>query len=214
MYKASSSSGNLNFDKLPDKCPFCHNSITPNIIFGYKFNNEVEIFMSCPHRKCFKAFISYYHYDGSQTWKYSYKTTVGKELGKEFNKSIIEISPSFELIYNEAYSAEQRNLKEICGVGYRKALEFLIKDYVILNNEEEKEKIMKMQLANCIKTYVNNDKIKTVAKRAVWLGNDETHYVRKWEKKNLQDLKKLIELTVHWIEMEKLTESFEAEMPE
>ncbi len=34
------------------------------------------------------------------------------------------------------------------------------------------------------------------------------------KRKNLQDLKKLIELTVHWIEMEKLTESFEAEMPE
>ena len=33
-------------------------------------------------------------------------------------------------------------------------------------------------------------------------------------RKNLTDLKKLIDLTLHWVEMEKLTESFEDEMPE
>jgi hypothetical protein len=49
--------------------------------------------------------------------------------------------------------------------------------------------------------------------RAVWIGNDVTHYIRKWEGKNLEDLKKLIELTVHWIEMEALSKSFEDEMP-
>jgi len=40
----------------------------------------------------------------------------------------------------------QQDLKEICGVGYRKALEFLIKDYVILNHDDEKEKIEKNSL--------------------------------------------------------------------
>jgi hypothetical protein len=133
---------------------------------------------------------------------------------KEFSKSIQEISSLFVKIYNEAYSAEQQNLKEICGVGYRKALEFLIKDYVILNNKDKEGKILKMHLGNCIKDLVTDNRVKSVAKRAVWLGNDETHYVRKWETKNLEDLKKLISLTVHWIEMEKLTESFETEMPE
>jgi hypothetical protein len=39
-----------------------------------------------------------------------------------------------------------------------------------------------------------------------WLGNDETHYLRKWETKELTDLKKLIQLTVHWIQMERLTD--------
>ena len=66
----------------------------------------------------------------------------------------------------------------------------------------------------CINDYVNDTRIKSVAKRAVWLGNDETHYIRKWEGKNLEDMKKLIDLTVHWIEMEKLTESFEDDMPD
>jgi hypothetical protein len=53
-----------------------------------------------------------------------------------------------------------------------------------------------------------------VAKRAAWLGNDETHYIRKWEDKDLDDLKKLIKLTVLWIEMEQMTKDALVEMPE
>ncbi len=71
-----------------------------------------------------------------------------------------------------------------------------------------------MQLAACIAKYVTNDRIKATAARAAWLGNDESHYVRKWEDKDLEDLKKLIQLTVHWIEMEELTDIAIREMPE
>jgi hypothetical protein len=180
MYQVNSNSGVLKLNILPDECPFCHNSITPNLIIGYNRNEGTEIYMSCPDSKCKKSFIGYYHYIGSSLYEYSERTTFGIRLGKTFNESITETSSNFAVIYNES----------------------------------EKEKILKMQLGNCIKTYVTDERIKSVSKRAVWLGNDETHYIRKWETKNLQDLKKLIELTVHWIEMEKLTESFETEMPE
>ena len=44
---------------------------------------------------------------------------------------ISELSPNFCEIYNQAYIAEQTNLMQICGTGYRKSLEFLIKDYLI-----------------------------------------------------------------------------------
>jgi hypothetical protein len=53
-----------------------------------------------------------------------------------------------------------------------------------------------------------------MAKRATWLGNDETHYVRTWEGKDLKDLKTLIRLTIHWVEMEAETERYEQEMQE
>jgi hypothetical protein len=51
-----------------------------------------------------------------------------------------------------------------------------------------------------------------MAERATWLGNDETHYVRKWEDKDINDLKILIKVTLHWIEMELLTEQYKTEM--
>lgn len=117
-------------------------------------------------------------------------------------------------IYNEAFIAEQGGLLEICGVGYRKALEFLIKDYAIKRHPDKQGEIEKKMLAACIKDYVSDEKIKKVAIRAVWLGNDETHFIRKWEGKSLNDLKGLISLTLHWIEAEILTENIFEDMPD
>ena len=65
-----------------------------------------------------------------------------------------------------------------------------------------------------INKYVDDVRIKEVAKRAVWLGNDETHYVRQWDDKDIHSLKTLIDLTVHWIEAEEMTKSILKEMPE
>jgi hypothetical protein len=201
---------------LPNECPFCHKAISPNIVFGYKKENyKMDVFLSCPDKDCNKSFIGEYNGNiGSEIYDFSGKVTKGEIRIKDFSKIINEISPSFVTIYNQAFYAEQERLFEICGVGYRKALEFLIKDYAIIKNESEKTKIESKPLGSCINDYVTDNRIKLVSKRAVWLGNDETHYVRKWEGKNLDDLKNLFELTIHWVEMEKLTESFKDEMPE
>ncbi|MBI5787992.1 MAG: DUF4145 domain-containing protein [Candidatus Schekmanbacteria bacterium] len=100
-------------------------------------------------------------------------------------------------------------------MGYRKALEFLIKDYLISEapNDATKDEIKKEFLGDTIKKRVNDPNVKSVAERAVWLGNDETHYERKWQDKDLSHLKQLIQLTIHWIEAHKLTEKFLNEMP-
>jgi hypothetical protein len=175
----------------------------------------MEAIMICPNDDCSRAFIAYYTiYLNNKDTTFTGRTSIGTLVSKSFSESIKVISPQFVIIYNQAYASEQQGLFEICGVGYRKALEFLIKDYTISKNEEAKEKIEKAPLAEVIKKYVDDSKIKSVATRAVWLGNDETHYLRKWEGRDLQDLKRLIDLTVHWIEMETLTLEFEKEMPE
>jgi hypothetical protein len=205
----------VNINELPNECPFCHKSITPDIIYGYRKTGALDVFFACPDSECKKTFIGEYSVTSiSSIYEFTYKVTKGDIKEKSFNQSIIDLSPSFITIYNQANYAEQENLLEICGVGYRKALEFLIKDYAIKNNPTDKENIEKKLLAKCIESYINDDRIKQVSKRAVWLGNDETHYVRKWEGKNLDDMKKLIDLTLHWIEMEILTEEFEREMPD
>jgi hypothetical protein len=55
--------------------------------------------------------------------------------------------------------------------------------------------------------------IKQVSERATWLGNDETHYQRRWVDKDLSDLKVLIDLVLHWIKMEHLTDEALNSMP-
>jgi hypothetical protein len=117
-------------------------------------------------------------------------------------------------MYNQALEAEARGLDNICGVGFRRSLEFLIKDYVKKGSrKEDADAIERSPLGACIGQYVS-DPVKSVAKRAAWLGNDETHYVRKWEDKDLKDLKTLIDLTVTWITSELLTDELVASMPE
>lgn len=196
-----------------DECPFCHTKINPDVL-SHRIRSKslvMEVVLICPNISCDHSFIVSYIIENQ--YLYYFDKTIGKPQSKSFDHIIVDISPSFVKIYNEAFGAEQYNLLEICGIGYRKALEFLIKDYLILLHPSKAKEIEGKLLGKCINDYVEDAKIKSVAIRAAWLGNDETHYIKKWEDKTLEDLKKLIDLTLHWIEAEELTKSFGKEMP-
>lgn len=203
----------VTLDKLQNDCPYCHKSIDPKLITHNISRDKLEVIFQCPNLDCNRAFIGRYCKNYGEYFNLS-DVNIGEIQGINFSEHINNLSPSFVKIYNQSHFAEQHNLMEICGVGYRKALEFLIKDYLIKKNPSNEENIKTKFLGKCISDDVDDSRVKKVAKRAVWLGNDETHYVRKWEGKNLQDLKKLISLTIHWIEMDYLTEEIEEDMPE
>ena len=98
-------------------------------------------------------------------------------------------------------------------MGYRKAFEFLIKDYLIKNRSNDANAIKSAMLGACINNYVTDTNTKNVAKRVTWLGNDETHYERRWVDKDLSDLKTMINLAIHWIEAEHATAELLKSMP-
>jgi len=200
-------------NRYPDKCPYCHNNILPNPLNGHTVKQTFEIAFTCTNNTCQKVFIGYYHVDQLGNGAFI-TTSSGNLLTKVFADSIINVSPNFGLLYNQSYQAEQYGLTEICGVGYRKALEFLIKDYAITKHPASEAEIKSIMLGTVINGFIEDDKIKAAASRAAWLGNDETHYVRRWESKDLQDLKRLIDLTVHSIEMDALLKEIEIEMPD
>lgn len=127
---------------------------------------------------------------------------------REFGKTLTSISKDFVEIYNQSQQTEELGLNRICGPGYGKSLEFLIKDYAILKNPAKEKEIKEQYLSNVIKDYVEDTRIKAVAERATWLRNDENHYERIWIEKDISDLKSLIELTVRWIESEQITEDY------
>ena len=181
------------------ECPFCHRSIETQPLAYIRFTGDnIQIFLKC---KCQQSFIGYAIRDSTGYYRIR-RLSKGNHKIKTFEKEIKELSPNFVLTYGEAEFAEQENLKQICGAGYRKAFEFLIKDYLIKNNPEDKENIERKQLGKCSKDNIDSTKIKQIAEKAAWLGNDETHYVRKWEDKDLEDLKNLINITVHFVLME------------
>lgn len=207
-------SHNFQYDKQPNECPFCHNSITARVHQAFQKDKMLEIIFRCPDSNCGRVFSALYEYTiVSNIWVYLYKSTsIGTFVEKNFSHDITNLSPNFVDIYNQAAKAESLNLNHIAGIGFRKALEFIIKDYLISKNPDKEEKIKKKFLGNCIKEDIQNINLKEIAERATWLGNDETHYVRQWENKDINDLKVLINISLHWIDMELLTEKYKSEM--
>lgn len=188
------------------ECPFCHSMVTPN----YLYLDEERLFASCPNDNCKNHFVL-----SIDTWnRFVIVEPNATPESRTFSEIVNSLSSNFVTIYNQAYHAEQMGLDQICRVGYRKALEFLIKDFLISkeSNQQIIDNIKAKFLSNCIQEHVQNDNIKNVAQRAVWLGNDETHYTRIWADKDVNNLKQLIELTVRWIENEIETERVLHEM--
>jgi hypothetical protein len=217
----------------PHECPICHHGIEPKPFQG-SFRagtngkaDEAEVLFRCPRKSCERVFIARYKaWDQINTsgqpqnnpawWQPHYSCVPTVPRSREFGPTIAGASSNFVGIYGQAEQAEAMGLDQICGAGYRKALEFLIKDYLktVPANAEKHQAIENNPLAACIANFVNDPRLKSTASRAAWLGNDETHYVRKWEDKDLKDLKGLIDLTVYWISSEILTGQLEQSIPD
>lgn len=203
--------------EIVDECPICHTKMRlPEgfVIIG-KNKKERMLIAECPNLDCKKIFsVQYSCYGTNYGGEYSYEISgYFPYLAKEnIDDEIKEISSGFYNIYCEATKAKELGLNEISGVGYRKALEFLIKDYCIANNPENREDIEKSFLAKVINTYIDNNNIKDMASRAVWIGNDETHYIRRWEGKDINDLLTLIDITCYWISYTEKTKKLKESM--
>jgi hypothetical protein len=212
----------VTYDTKPDLCTCCQSRIDPvgplyALVNRVKWteSKSLQVVYRCPNGKCRNLFISYHGSDNGSASHFRLCRSIPiTTKQKRFSGTIQKISEPFCKIFNEAQAAEDFGLMEICGVRYRKALEFLIKDYIVSEKPDKKESILKMPLGSCIQEYIQNGNLKVVAKRAVWLGNDETHYLKVWESKDVRDLKMLIDLTLHWVEAERLTKDLIEDMPE
>lgn len=207
----------LQIDRRPDVCPLCHHAIDPGDSCYAYYNTEstlAQLVQRCPKISCQGLFFANYGIRPNSNLLLFLDASPINHVPRPFSDIIKNTSKEFCDIYNQSLASESQGHLKICGVGYRKALEFLVKDYLVDLHPDKTEEIKTKFLGKCIEEYIANTNIKTVAKRAAWLGNDETHYVRIWEGKDLQDLKKLVDLTVHWIEMEQLTAEAMKDMPD
>lgn len=206
-----------NWDFLPpEKCPICKNLIGINEYVSSNVierNKNVEIIFRCNNLKCSRFFIGYYNVDN--TINRLHLRGTHPENNISFAEHISAISESFVRIYKEAHTAENLGLEDSAGTSYRKAFEFLIKDYCIKKEDEsKKEEIFKLTANQVIEKFFDHPVLKKVAKRALWLGNDAVHYQRIWDDKNIQDLKRVINISLHYIEMEFLANKYIEEMPD
>lgn len=207
----------------PEQCPICKRAIKAHFLYGYVNIEKKLMYTVFECMACHGVFIKKSTLEIQNGGPINIKIVESETALPlsslapnppapiSFTKYISEISPKFVEIFNQANAAECASLDEIAGIGYRKSIEFLIKDYLMLpcETDEEKEAIKGKPLAQCISKDINNENLKIAASRAAWIGNDETHYIRKHTDKDITDLKRLIDLTVRWIEMECMTKEAE-----
>ncbi len=207
--------GAHNVDVYPHTCPICHTSLYPRFVSAVSLQEgeyRVQAAFQCTKPDCGHLFIG--NYKSSKQLNLLALASVAPIVAKShsFSEEIRTVSPIFVDIYNQALVAEALNLDQLTGIGLRKALEFFVKDFAISQNTDKEREITSRPLGQCINDYLDDPRIKTCAKLASWLGNDETHYIRKWEDKDISDLKLLIKLTVNWVENHLLTEKYTTDM--
>lgn len=185
-------------------CPYCNKAIYPEIKATNFSNNSnhVSCIMSCP--ACSQEFFIKFKRDTANAnyVYYYYEALPYPEPQVNLPADFQELFPEFYKIYTEAAKAESYNLLEICGMGYRKALEALVKQYAIELFPDETEAIQNEMLMPTIKRFAS-PKIVTLATAATWLGNDHAHLVTKHPDYDLEALKTFINVLCQYIQSEK-----------
>ncbi len=199
--------------EYPDQCPICHRHSEIPVLKTMEEpeTRNVQVVFQCAFSGCRSYFIGYYGQRGQSELK---ALKPQKSDTSNIPVSVQELSPTFVSIYQEADEARSHGLDQIAGPGYRKAFEFLIKDYAKSLKPDESERIETLFSGNVVKEFISDPRIQSVAKRALWLGNDETHYLKKWVNHDVNDLITLIRLAINWVEIERLSEAYEDNMPE
>lgn len=212
--------------EMIDTCPVCNKRISPVFIYGELVNcakslktkdvvdnSLVHTIYRCPD--CQNAILISYipkyikkqNLNYSKTVYYVWDTFKVKSIAPTpiaqfpYKEIICQISSKFKDIYLQSLQAKLDGKNELVGIGYRKSIEFLVKDYLIYIKHEKSEEIPKMHLGDCLK-LIENRKIQNLAKASTWLGNDETHYVRKHTDKDISDLEKFLDALVYFITFE------------
>ncbi|MBB5735545.1 hypothetical protein FHT09_001244 [Xanthomonas arboricola] len=216
--QAKSLDGQAHYFKInasPDRCPQCHTSVHPKLLTQHLSADQSEAYVTflCTSRRCLRPFVATYRRQSMHGADFALRFTAPRNtIQSEFPASIKEVSPTFCEIYGQAENAKADGLDQLVGIGLRKALEFLVKDFAKSEHTDSVEKVEHMQLGKCIDTYISDQNVLQCAKRAAWLGNDETHYIRKWTDKDVSDLSLLVRLTVNWIDNHLLTKKYISEM--
>lgn len=198
---------------VPDACPICHrhSEVTFVTADAVDQNRGVQAVFKCAYQGCRAFFICSYAARPSSALV---AVRPIKPQVTQFPETVAKLSPAFVSIFAEAEEATQLGLTQIAGPGYRKAFEFLIKDYAKSLAPDKASDIEAKFSGAVVNEFVPDVRIQAVAKRSLWLGNDETHYLRKWTEHDVADLVTLIKLTANSIEIEQLSKGYVQNMPD
>lgn len=196
---ASNFSGKYN---KPATCPFCGYGTDAPVVKKetYSFNGHYIIAATCQCTSCGKFFFfaSEYHKDSL----YQPITIPSISFIPYENENLAAISERFIDMYNQALQSEFVGNIELASIGYRSALEFLVKDFAINELGKPREEVIKKKLHNAIGEYLNQNDLVSTADVVRILGNDYTHYERKYPQHDFDLLKGYMDIFLKQIEVQ------------
>lgn len=194
--------------KKPTLCPHCNIAVdaskeaTTNI-FNTETDKIFSVIFKCP--LCDRYFSLPYRIIKNTSYPVLSEIIQYPPILNNFDDGIpdnvAEFSPRFKETYDQSLFAYNVGLGEIAGLGFRKSIEILIKDYLISIKNENSEEIKKIFLASCIKK-IDNIRIKKLATAITWLGNDEAHYDKIHKDKDIKDMLAFISSLIIFISSE------------
>lgn len=170
---------------VPTNCPHCNVACHFEEVYGYEKNARSAVLMICP--RCG-------HYIVVETSSYKSKTYPTPKFQFDLSSELSNLSSRFVNIYCQSMQAKLNGQDELVGMGLRKALEFLIFDYLKSQNIDFNEHTTLSQAINKL-----DKSFKTTAQVASWIGNDNTHYFIKNQNLDIDCLVKYVKTIAYHI---------------
>ncbi len=213
----------LILESKPQICPHCGKKV------GFRFitkingqttrnSNEIINLVVFQCVECSEITIGRYFSNGNRLYINSCFSETPFYPERDFQEETFDdiikaMFPAFVKIYNQAKKAQHYDCIDIAGAGYRKAAEFLIRDFAIYKQPDKKESIVNTSAAkNVVKNFLNEYAyINKAAEASLELGNDETHYTKIYQNRDIDDLKRFISITCRAMVADIELERFEKE---
>ncbi|BFL78695.1 hypothetical protein PXW92_03670 [Staphylococcus hominis] len=190
--------------KLPKSCPYCEQVQTPFVksSSGLEQNDSLfSVIFIC--NECKQHFLIQYKKQATNLYNSihnSHPVYISyKSSDEQFSQDLKECSPDFTTIFSQLNIAEKHNLNDLLKLGYRKAIEQLVWDYLIKfenkseNSLQKKTFSARIQLLNLPQTPWLSDLI-------AWIGNDGAHPYQRHEDLTIEDMKRLSNIVIKNIE--------------
>lgn len=187
----------------PMLCPICGAYVDSTRVDAKLFSRDVEpsygiVQYRCTH--CTKTYLVAYELNSAE--RSSRFRFFLPHLSNEYENEIISnFSLDFIRYYNQALRSELAGDTEIAAIGYRTAIEFLIKDYAINELGKPREEVVQKKLMSAISEYMGERDLIATADVVRILGNDYTHYERRHPEHDLTLLKQYLEIFIKLVEM-------------
>jgi hypothetical protein len=206
MYKLYRNFGNTSYQNvplsIPDNCPICGviniSTLSGSALLEYNDGHLAVILHRCNNPSCKKHFYTTHKLKIMRGQISSNFLAIYPRISSTtFEPLLTEMSPDFVKIYNGAYASESDGYIHNAGMGYRLALEFLLKDYLINVEELPREKIEKLSIADCIKEHFSeSESFYNSADVVRILGNSYSHYVNRHPEIDFDTIKTYLDFCV------------------